>query len=185
MTSDTWVQPFLSHLAKCGIVARACEAASVTRARVMAMKARDADFAAAFEDAMEQAIDGAEAEAWRRGVEGYSEPLTHQGRISYVQERYTADDGTTQYRDALDNSGNPIPVTIRKFSDPLLALVLKGRRKSVFADRTELTGADGGAVKIDSAKKAERIAALFAMAKARRDEAAQLEAMAGEHGDIA
>jgi hypothetical protein len=56
------------------------------------------------------------------------------------------------------------------YSDSLLALLLKGRRKKVFADRTELTGADGGPVKqeLDDTARAARIAQLVAVAQARK-----------------
>lgn len=179
MDNDAWVQPFLQNLAKCGIVSRAADAACTTTLRVKARYAKDADFAAAYDDALERAIDGAEAEAWRRGVHGYSEPLTYQGQITYVQEQFTdPETGLPGYRRKLDADGNPIPVTIQKFSDPMLTLVLKGRRKKVFADRTEITGADGGAVQMDNGKRAERMAALMALAEQRRK-------AANEHDDIA
>jgi hypothetical protein len=40
--------------------------------------------------------------------------------------------------------------TETRYSDQLLTLMLKGRRKSVYADRTELTGADGGPMRTQS-----------------------------------
>jgi hypothetical protein len=46
----------------------------------------------------------------------------------------------------LDAHGQPIPLTVRKHSDTLLAMYLKGRRKTVYAERKELTGADGSAL---------------------------------------
>ena len=49
-------------------------------------------------------------------------------------------------RRKLDENGQPVILTVRKPSDAMMALMLKGRRKSVFADRTELTGANGGPV---------------------------------------
>jgi hypothetical protein len=65
--------------------------------------------------------------------------------------------------------GRPLWLTITKYSDPLLALLLKGRRKQVFAERTELTGADGGEVKVvDSTARAARMAHLMALAAKRK-----------------
>ena len=66
--------------------------------------------------------------------------------------------------------GKPVWLTVRKPSDALLALLLKGRRKSVFADRTELTGANGGPVGVaDESTRAARMAQIIAMAQDRRD----------------
>lgn len=175
---DAWITPYLEALRVTGIKAKAARAANVSYATVSAREARDADFAAAIADAMEEAVDKAEAEAWRRGVEGFSEPLTYQGQITYEMEQYSDEDGTPRYRQRLDELGNPIPVVIRKHSDALLALVLKGRRKKVFADRTELTGADGGPMQVDSSARAARIAQLMAAAQARKAEDDALDGIA-------
>ena len=69
----------------------------------------------------------------------------------------------------LDDNGQPIPLTVRKHSDAILALVLKGRRKKVYADRTELTGVEGAPVVIDETAKAARLAQLMAIAQQRKD----------------
>ncbi len=83
------------------------------------------------------------------------------------------------YRPVLDARGQPVPLTVRKHSDALLALYLKGRRKKVYADRTELTGADGGPVaQVDETAKAARVAQLLAIAQSRKDET-------DEFGDLA
>jgi hypothetical protein len=174
----TWITPFLNALRKTGIVAEAARQAQISYSTVSARKQNDADFEAAMLEAMEEAVDMAEAEAWRRGVHGYSEPLTHQGQISYETESYVDEDLATKVRFKLDPEGNRIPITIKKHSDALLALVLKGRRKKVFADRTELTGADGGDIKMaDSSVRAARVAQLMALAQARK--------AAEDFGDIA
>ena len=46
----------------------------------------------------------------------------------------------------MDANGKPVPLTIRKHSDALLSLYLKGRRKEVYSERKELTGANGTAL---------------------------------------
>lgn len=128
------------------MVARACEAVEIERST--AYRARDADkaFAEAWDDALETGIDKAEQEAFRRGVTGFEEPVLDKGRLTHRYERYVDEEGKEQWRMLLDEHGQPIPLTVRKHSDALLALFLKGRRKKVYADRTELTGADGGPV---------------------------------------
>jgi hypothetical protein len=71
----------------------------------------------------------------------------------------------------LGGDGLPVPLTVRKHSDSLLALILKGRRKKVYAERTELTGADGGPVaQVDETAKAARVAQLMALAQRRKAE---------------
>jgi hypothetical protein len=72
-------------------------------------------------------------------------------------------------RRKLDANGQPVILTVAKKSDALLALLLKGRRKEVFADRTELTGADAGPVTFaDASKRQARLAALVKLAEARK-----------------
>jgi hypothetical protein len=65
------------------------------------------------------AADKLESEARRRAIEGVEEPVYQGGQLVGTRMVY---------------------------SDSLLALLLKGRRKKVFAERVETTGADGGPV---------------------------------------
>lgn len=141
-----WKPIFLAALAELPVITHACRAAGIERST--AWRARDADeeFAKAWDDAMEQGVDRAEQEAFRRAVVGFEEPVIDKGRLAYRYERYEAEDGTEQYRPVLDENGQPVPLTVRKHSDALLALYLKGRRKAVYAERKELTGADGAAL---------------------------------------
>lgn len=185
MTNDSWVQPFLTSLAATGIVSRACEAALVSRARVMAHKARSADFAAAFDDAMEQAVDTAEAEAWRRAVRGVTKPVFHKGEPVWQHKRVPVLDpdtleptGEFRFEHILDEHGQPIPYLEHEYSDALLAKILGAHRKAFSTERTEITGSGGGAVQLDSGKRSDRVAALMAMAEQRRK-------LAEDHGDIA
>jgi hypothetical protein len=115
-----WTDAFLAHLAECGILTDAAAAAGVDRSTVFRRRQVDEEFDAAVCDAMEAAADKLEAEARRRALEGVEEPV-YQGGL--------------------------LVGTKRVYSDTLMALLLKGRRKKVFAERTELTGADGGPVK--------------------------------------
>lgn len=114
-----WKPAFLAALAEVPVVARACAAVGIERST--AYRAREADerFAQAWDDAMEEGIDKAEQEAFRRAVEGTDKGVWHQGQLVGSE---------------------------RVYSDALLALFLKGRRKTVYAERKELTGADGQAL---------------------------------------
>lgn len=164
-----WKPAFLAALAEIPVVAHAARAAGVEYRYVYMTRKADEEFAKAWDEAMEQGIDRAEQEAFRRAVVGFEEPVVHQGRLQYVYERCVDSEGKETYRPLLDDNGQPIPLTVRKHSDALLALMLKGRRKKVFADRTELTGADGGPVQqVDETAKAARVAQLLAMAQQRK-----------------
>ncbi len=141
-----WRDAFLAALRDVPVISRACEAVCIHRST--AWRARDADpeFAKDWDDAMEDGIDRAEREAFRRAVEGFEEPVIDKGRLAYVYERYVDAEGKEQYRVALGDNGQPIPLTVRKHSDALLALFLKGRRRAMYAERKEITGADGAAL---------------------------------------
>jgi len=141
-----WKPAFLAALRELPVIAHACKAVDIERSTAWRARQNDEAFAEAWDAAMEDGIDRAEQEAFRRGVVGFEEPVIDKGRLAYRYERYLDDDGAEHYRLMLDDQGQPIPLTVRKHSDALLGLVLKGRRKSVYAERKELTGADGAAL---------------------------------------
>ena len=165
-----WTDAFLAALAECGIVARAAEATGIDRVTAWRRRKADAEFDQACKDAINVATDALEAEARRRALVGVEEPVIYQGQPTYVYETDEAgypvmdtvqeeqpgfdDKGAPivrmldvkRPRRKLDANGQPVILTVRKPSDALMALMLKGRRKAVFADRTELTGANGGPV---------------------------------------
>lgn len=168
-----WHDAFLAALREVPIVQHACNAAGIERCTAYRARQADEAFAKAWEEAMEAGVDRAEQEAFRRGVVGFHEPVIDKGRLAYVYERVMEDDGTGKlvevFKVKLDDQGQPVPLTVRKHSDPLLALILKGRRKAVYADRTELTGADGGPVATDNTVRATRVAALMEAARRRKE----------------
>jgi hypothetical protein len=141
-----WKPAFLAALRELPVIAHACKAVDIERSTAYRAREADEGFAKAWDEAQEDGIDRAEQEAFRRGVVGFEEPVIDKGRLAYRYERYLDDDGAEHYRLMLDDHGQPIPLTVRKHSDVLLGLVLKGRRKSVYAERKELTGADGAAL---------------------------------------
>lgn len=118
-TRHLWTDAFLAHLAECGILTDAAAAAGVDRSTVFRRRQDDEEFARAVDEAIDMAADKLEREARRRAVDGVEEPVYQGGQL--VGKRMV-------------------------YSDSLLALLLKGRRKKVFAERIEQTGADGGPV---------------------------------------
>lgn len=185
-----WVPAFLAALSECGVITAAAKAAEIDRSAVTRLRQDDPEFDKQCDDAMETAIDALEQEARRRALWGVEEPVIYQGQPTPLYERdakgevvmeaftqeVTLANGDKEMRTGnrpklrLNPDGSVALLTIRKPSDAMMALLLKGRRKKVFADRTELTGADGGPVKTaDESSRAARAAQLLALARARKD----------------
>ncbi len=165
-----WKPAFLKALSEWPVVLTACKAAMVDRTTATKARNKNAEFKRAWDEAMEEGIDRAEQEAFRRAVVGHEEPVVDKkGNIVYLRELYI-EKGKEKWRLKLDDDGNPVPLTTKRHSDTLLNTVLKGRRKDVYSDRTELTGADGGDLTIsDPTTRAARVAQLMALAKQRAD----------------
>lgn len=167
-----WVKPFLDHLRTSCNVAGSCRAAGVSHTAVYTLRDKDADFAAAWDDALEESYDHLEAEARRRAFEGVEEPVVYQGQLTPVWERNP--DGTV-VKDDEDNwvqaknpDGSPKFLTVKKYSDGLAQFLLKGYRRRKFGEKLELTGKDGGPVAIDETARAARVAQLMAVAEQRK-----------------
>ncbi|WP_395371861.1 hypothetical protein [Komagataeibacter diospyri] len=107
---------FLEHLANSGNVTASCAVAGIDRCAAYRMKREDEEFSEAWKAAMDQAVDTLEAEAWRRGRDGYDE---------YV----TCKDGLV-----LDEEDKP--VLQRRYSDSLLTTLLKAHRPEKYRDRS-------------------------------------------------
>lgn len=180
-----WRDAFLEALRTVPVVQHACDAAGVNRSTAYAARKGDKEFATAWDEAMEAGIDCAEKEAFRRAVQGFDEPVIWQGQLIPVWARDAKGEVVTRVRystdpktrkrvrtmvpvQATDGAGRPMWLTQRRHSDQLLVTILKGRRKAVYSERTELTGADGKPMEMDATTKAARIAALMAAAKQRR-----------------
>jgi hypothetical protein len=112
---------FLAELAQRGIVQDACEAAGLSRVWFYSERKADPDFAAAWDQALEEATDRAEREAWRRGVEGVPEPVI--GRVDKDEDGQLTDE-------------HGKPMVILKYSDQILLRLLSGRRPERWRERT-------------------------------------------------
>ena len=183
--ADHWVHPFLEALRRTGVVVRAADAAGVSTSLAYARRKTDADFSAAWDNAMEDAIDVLESEARRRALDGIEEPVVYQGQLTPVYERDEHGQivmeayETGEVKDGkpvmghrpkqLVIDGKPQWLTINKKSDALLQFLLKGLRKKYGTETTELTGKDGAPLAmVDETKRAARLAALLEMAKQRK-----------------
>lgn len=79
------------------------------------------DFARAFQEAIDEAADMLEAEAWRRALEGVAEPVVKAGKP-------VVDPSTGE------------AITVRRYSDALLMLLLPGSKPGKFAARAAASG---------------------------------------------
>ena len=88
-TDKAWYGPFLDGLRQGMAPGAAAEAAGLSRKTAYDYRQRDPDFAAAWEDAIQSAVDGGETEAYRRGVLGVEreKPHLYRGTVVHV-ERY-------------------------------------------------------------------------------------------------
>lgn len=106
-----WKVVFLRELARVGIVGAACKKAKVGRTTAYRVRDEDADFAAAWDAALDDAADDMETEAWRRGKLGVLKPVYQGGK----------------------HVGS-----VREYSDTLLIFMLKGTRPEKYRDRQQI-----------------------------------------------
>ena len=106
---------FLEHLAETGNVSRSVKLVGTSATRVYALRHNDPAFRQAWDEAEEVAGGRLEAEAWRRAVDGFDEPVVSAGKL---------------VRDENDN-----PVMLRRYSDTLLIALLKAHRPQKFDRR--------------------------------------------------
>jgi len=81
------VHKFLKALATNAVVGYACDAANVCRRTAYQWRQDHPEFATAWEQAVETAIDRLEQEAWRRACEGVEKPVYQGGElVGHMQE---------------------------------------------------------------------------------------------------
>lgn len=80
--ADVWRPLFLNALRNSGNIRAACQASNIDRSTAYRARERSAEFAAAWDEALEEAIDTLEAAAWQRARDGVvrREPIMYQGR---------------------------------------------------------------------------------------------------------
>lgn len=80
---------FVKVLAHSCNVSEACRAAGIGRSSAYEWREADPEFAAAWEEAEQEAADKLEREAWRRAVEGTDKPVIYQGEITDTFKEYS------------------------------------------------------------------------------------------------
>jgi hypothetical protein len=132
---EEWREPFLEALRQYGVVTYAAEQAGVTRPETYKARERNAEFAAEWDAAMEEATDRLEKEAQRRAVEGVR-------RLKFAY-------GAPIMVPLLDEEGIPVkdekgevvmvPYIEREYSDTLLIFLLKGNRPQKYRENVDVT----------------------------------------------
>lgn len=122
-------------------------------------KANDLEFRTQWEAAVEVALDSLLEEAYRRAAVGVDEPVIHQGRVSTVADPETGDER---------------PLTVRKYSDRLMEVLLKWRYGDQMADRLRVkvdsTGLDAEALLRMSADERKALTGLLSKYHANKEQ---------------
>lgn len=112
-------QKFLDHFAKTGRVQESSDVAGVHRTTVHSLRKKDPDFGERYEDARQVFLDKLEAEAYRRAVDGWDEPVfRNEGQVGVV----------------------------RKYSDTMLQMLMKGHNPDRYRDRVQADVTTNGGV---------------------------------------
>lgn len=172
----TWHNLFLAHLRLEPIVSRAARAAGVTPTTVQRHRKTLPAFEEQVQEALNEGVDRVEARAFEGATVGFEEVIIHQGQVQFRTRPEVDENGAVTYVLERDENGQPVPLTRRTVSTEMIKLVLKAKRKAEYADRQEITGADGGAISLDDTARAARVAQLVELARQRK---AQQEAASG------
>jgi hypothetical protein len=113
---------FVATLRETASAMKAAEAAGICVDTAYAARKEDPEFAARWEQAVEVALDQVLGEAYRRSMRGVDEPVVQGG----------------QWVECEDESGQTRRVTITRYSDRLLEVLLKFRYGDQLADRVKV-----------------------------------------------
>lgn len=167
---DARLSAFLAAYAVCGEVSSSAKAAGLERNQHYDRLKSDPAYAARFEDAKAQFVDSLKAEALRRAREGVRKYLFHQGQPVYLTRLRVDENGQPMRSESgvpildyqLDEHGHPMQAYESTFSDRLLLAMLAATDPAEYAPKNnvQLTGADGGPVKVEQSptEVARRIA---------------------------
>jgi len=111
--TDRAKEKFLEVVRTTCNVSEGARSIGMARRSLYDARVRDTEFAQLWDAAVEEAADCLEQEAWRRAVEGWDEPVFYQGKAVGA---------------------------VRKYSDRMLELLLKGHRPEKYKDRHEISG---------------------------------------------
>ena len=115
----------MEHLRQSANVSLAAKSVGLSRARAYAIRSEDEDFAAAWDEAVDEAVDTLEHEARRRAMDGVTKPVFYKGEECGTIQEYSDTlaifllkaHRPERYREhynisATDQAGNPSPLVI-------------------------------------------------------------------------
>jgi hypothetical protein len=113
--AEAWRERFIAALRNSGNVRASCQAAGVERSTAYRAYSGSAEFAAQWDEALDEAIDTLEAAAWSRARDGVKrvEPLMYQGQK--VGEK-----------------------VVTEYSDQLMTLLLKAHRPAKYREKFDV-----------------------------------------------
>lgn len=119
--TDKKREKFLKRLAETANITLSSNSIGMTRNALYNIRARDPEFAKAWDDALEEATDALEFEARRRALHGTDKPVFHRGKKCGI---------------------------IKEYSDTLMIVLLKAHRGEKFKERYqgELSGPGGAPI---------------------------------------
>lgn len=130
-----WEPAFLAALAETGVVRDACEAAGIGRRTAYHLRERDPEFAAKWDEALEDAADLLETEAVRRARHGVKKPVVYKGQLcgTWVDRDGNVVDQTAP-------GARMVPLAVTEYSDTLLIFLLKGIRPGKYRENLPPAG---------------------------------------------
>lgn len=151
---------FLSVLADAATIGEAAMEAGIDRKTAYRWKENDADFAVAWDEALEAGTERLERAVYRRAIDGVEEPVIYQGQLTPVWAMNP--DGTPKMVEADEPNEQGVMVrvrkpvqarnpdgslqflTVRRPSDTLAIFLLKARRPNTYRDRGSIELASPG-----------------------------------------
>lgn len=113
--AEIWRPLFINALRNSGNIRASCQAAGIARDTAYKARSASAEFAAQWDEALEEAIDTLEAAAWSRARDGVTrrDPIMYQGQK--VSEK-----------------------VVTEYSDTLMTLLLKAHRPEKYRERFDI-----------------------------------------------
>jgi hypothetical protein len=196
MTTPTDIRydVFFEQLALCGLPAAAARAAGcINASNYHKKRAKDPEFAAQWQAALDEFAERIEGEAFRRAVQGVCRPVVYKGDLTYLYE--TDPHGRTIFdlvdvgekdpktgepvlskmpRPQRNPDGTPRILALTEYSDSLLLALLKAKCVG-YKDKVEISNAPGEAFRTEETPIQVARQVAFALALGLK-EAERLEA---------
>jgi hypothetical protein len=154
--AGVWRAVFLAELKRCGNVTEAATRAGVTRQAAYKVRGEDKAFAADWDDAVEQAVDDLEQEAWRRARHGCKKYVTNKAGVIFVYENQRTGEivgdldmlrDWIAFQTGQDKSGVDIhiadwklvPLQQKEYSDTLMCRLLSAHRPGKYRENLHLS----------------------------------------------